>query len=66
MFLSIFFFSYYRNNKDFKKELAKKRKTKFENMVANDIKIFLRMKNKGWFSIVKNKDRFIIFIFKNS
>ena len=66
MFLSIFFFSYYRNNKDFKKELAKKRKTKFENMVANDIKIFLRMKNKGWFSIVKNKDRFIIFIFKTS
>ena len=32
----------------------KKRKTKSENMVASNIKIFLKMKNKGWLSIEKN------------
>ena len=35
-------------------------------MAANDIKIFLKMKNKGWLSIVKNKGQFIFFIFKTS
>ena len=62
MFLSNFFFLYYQNNKDFKKELAKKRKTKFENMAANDIKIFLRMKNKGWFSKKIKTDLLFLFL----
>ena len=35
------------------KTFLKKRKAKSENMVANDIKIFLSMKSKGCLTIVK-------------
>ena len=31
----------------------KKKKTKSENMVANYIKTFLKMKNEGWLSLGK-------------
>ena len=31
----------------------KKRKAKSENIVVNDIKIFLSMKSKGWLTISK-------------
>ena len=34
-------------------DLSKEEKLKSDNMVANDIKIFLEMKNKGYLSIEK-------------
>ena len=36
------------------KIFLKKRKTKSDNMVANDIQIFVEMKNIGYLSIEKN------------
>ena len=44
------------------KIFQKKIKTKSENMIVNDIEIFLKMKHKGWLKIekfilnTKNKD----------
>ena len=35
------------------KILPKKKKRLSDNMVANNIKISMKMKNKGWFSIEK-------------
>ena len=34
-------------------DLSKEEKIKSDNVVANDIKIFLEMKNKGYLSIEK-------------
>ena len=36
------------------KIFLKKRKTKRNKMVPNDIKIFVKMKSKGWLSIEKD------------
>ena len=35
------------------KIFQKKIKTKSENMIVNDIEIFLKMKHKGWLKIEK-------------
>ena len=34
-------------------EVSLKKKTEIDNMAESDIKVYLKMKNKGWFSIEK-------------